>query len=357
MRVSSSRVTQATFVATLTLFACSGVDSDPFNPGAGSSGAPTVPNGGGSGGSNAAGGASSTGSGGMISSAGSLAGGTSGALSTGMGGINPGSSLGGASSGRGGETSSGGVTSGAGQANGGSTLNGGSGPTSGGRSSGEGASSQGGRAASGASGIGGQTNASGAPSAGGGSGGGAGGSTGPGGVTCPFHGNITYTLAKSANPTAVEQDAYTRIAAALDKAIQYYNCYTDITKKLNVSYVPSVQTADGNINGSMRFGSNTTYMDYRTAMHEIGHTVGVGQASNWGSFVTADKIFTGQNANAELKAIDASLDAPSGDGKVHADNQHFWPYGLNQQNEVKSEADLLFHCRMVMAIRKDLGLK
>ncbi len=185
------------------------------------------------------------------------------------------------------------------------------------------------------------------------SGGGAGGS---GGANCPFTGNVTYTLAKAPNPTSTKQDAYQRITTAMDKAIGYYNCYTNITKKLNVSYVPSVQTADGNINGSMRFGANTVYMDYRTAMHEISHTVGVGQASNWGTFISAEKIFTGQNALRELQAINATLATPA-DTQVHADAQHFWPFGINQQSEVKSEADLLFHCRMVMAIRQDLGLQ
>ena len=141
----------------------------------------------------------------------------------------------------------------------------------------------------------------------------------------------------------------------MDKATQYYNCYTNITKSISVSYVPSVATADGNINGSLRFGSNTTYMDYRTAMHEISHTVGIGQASNWASFIT-NGLFTGSNANAQLQAINATLHTPA-DTHLHADTHHFWPYGINQQSEVKSEADLINHCKMVMAIRKDLGLQ
>jgi hypothetical protein len=95
-------------------------------------------------------------------------------------------------------------------------------------------------------------------------------------------------------------------------------------------------------------------MDYRTAMHEIGHTVGVGQASNWGSFISGG-LFTGQRAAAQLKAINAKLSAPLYT-EVHADTQHFWPYGINQQSEVKGEADLIAHCQMVVAIRQDLGL-
>ena len=191
----------------------------------------------------------------------------------------------------------------------------------------------------------------------GGSGGGGGmsASAGAGGTSCPGAGHITYTLAKSASPTATEQTAYDKIKTAMDKAITYYDCYTSITKSLSVSYVPSVETADGNINGSIRFGSNTTYMDYRSAMHEIAHTVGVGQASNWSSFI-ANGLFTGEHAAAQLNAINATLSKPLYT-ELHADTQHFWPYGINQQSEVKSEADLIFHCQMVVSIRQDLGLK
>jgi hypothetical protein len=245
---------------------------------------------------------------------------------------------------------SGGSASGA--ANGGV---GGSSPGTGGAASGAGA---GGASASGGASAGGPSRGGAAGATAGGSAGANAGSAnagGGGGSSCPYTGHISYTLKRDANPSAEQTTAYGLITSAMDKALGYYNCYTNITKSLNVQYEPSVDTADGNANGSLRFGSNKTYMDYRTAMHEIGHTVGIGQASNWGSFVTADKLFTGANANAELQAINATLTKPE-DTKVHADTQHFWPYGLNQQSEVHSENDLLFHCRMVMAIRKDLGL-
>ena len=291
------------------------------------------------------------------------------------GAVSGASGVGGASP-SGGRLGSGGISAGGAPGAGGAFSAGGASSSGGANSAGSpalgGASSSGGANSGGTLGFGGATQAGGASarggqagaSSGGASSGGSagnaaggkasGGSGGVGSGACPYTGNVSYTLQKSATPTSAEQDAYQRIAAAMDKAIQYYNCYTNITKQLRVSYVPSVQTADGNINGSMRFGSNTTYMDYRTAMHEIGHTVGVGQASNWGSFIK-DGIFTGSNATQELKAINATLSKPLYE-EVHADSQHFWPYGINQQSEVKSEADLLFHCRIVMALRKDLGL-
>jgi hypothetical protein len=161
---------------------------------------------------------------------------------------------------------------------------------------------------------------------------------------------VTYTLGRTAAPTPQEQAAYDKITTAMDEAVRYYNCYTDIEKTLKISFVPSVDTADGNINGSIRFGS-TASMNRVTAMHEIAHTVGVGTAPNWSNFVVNSR-FTGANALAELKSIPSHTTEAIG-----ADRIHFWPYGLNYESEGKAEADLIAHCRMVMAIRRDLGLK
>lgn len=166
---------------------------------------------------------------------------------------------------------------------------------------------------------------------------------------CPHLGHVTYSLAQASSPTAEQQTAYAKIIAAMDTAVKYYNCYTDITKTLNVSYVPSVQTADGNSNGSIRFGS-TASMNHVTAMHEISHTVGIGTASKWASMVS-NGVFTGANAKAEV-----ALHFSDSGGVVHADTQHFWPGGLNYESEGKNESDLIAHCEMVVAIRKDLGL-
>lgn len=178
----------------------------------------------------------------------------------------------------------------------------------------------------------------------------AGGSKSSGSSTssCPESGHVSYTLAKVAAPTAEQQSAYDRIVTAMDTAINYYNCYTSVTKVLNVSYVPTVATADGNINGSIRFGS-TASMNKVTAMHEISHTLGIGTAPKWASSVS-NGVFTGTAATAQLLAL-----APT-ETVVHADNNHFWPFGLNYESEGKTEADLISHCKMVTALRKDLGL-
>lgn len=187
----------------------------------------------------------------------------------------------------------------------------------------------------------------------GGTGAGKGGSAGNGGSAggssgCPANGNITYTLSRAANPSSDEQDAYDRITEAMDEALDYYNCYTNIERMLSLSYVPSVQTADGNPNGSIRFGSDRAYMNYITCMHETSHVLGVG-SNEWDALIE-NGVFTGPVATAEMREIEDDPEAV-----VNGDNQHFWPYGLNYTSEVKGESDLLNHMRMVVAIRVDLG--
>ena len=82
-------------------------------------------------------------------------------------------------------------------------------------------------------------------------------------------GNVSYTLHKSANPSADEQDAYKRITAVMDSAVKLYNTYSNLTKFINVYYAPGVPTAEASSNGDLRFGENRNYMVVPTAMHEI----------------------------------------------------------------------------------------
>ncbi|NLI57151.1 MAG: hypothetical protein GX387_01290 [Clostridium sp.] len=159
-------------------------------------------------------------------------------------------------------------------------------------------------------------------------------------------GNVTYTIVKAQNPTADQLDAYRRIEEAMETAVYYYNTYTTITKEIKVLYEPSVSTADGNINGTIRFG-NKSYMNHVTAMHEISHTIGVGTTNAWWNLIV-DGVYTGKHATEELRAITGDNSAV-----LKGDRQHFWPYGLNYASEAKSEEDLINHCRIVNAMKKD----
>lgn len=160
-------------------------------------------------------------------------------------------------------------------------------------------------------------------------------------------GHITYTLSTKNSDTPDGQQALARIKIAMDSAIFYYNTYTHITKAVNVTYEPSVATADGNSNGSIRFGSNKAYQVTCIAMHEIAHTIGIGTTSQWSSLIK-NNVYTGKNGTAKLKEIDGP------DAVLKGDNQHFWPYGLNYASEVKSNQDLINHCLIVDAIYRDL---
>jgi stress-induced morphogen len=171
---------------------------------------------------------------------------------------------------------------------------------------------------------------------------------------CTPTGHLTYTLARAPSPTADQADAYNVITCAMDMAVAYYNCYANITGSVRVTYDTGVTTADGNINGSIRFGASRGYMQCATAMHEIAHTQGIGTAPQWAAHVSGD-LFVGANAAAQLQAINSTLATPLYTA-IHADSMHFWPYGLNYESEATGTDILIDHCKIVVAIRKDLGL-
>ncbi len=159
---------------------------------------------------------------------------------------------------------------------------------------------------------------------------------------------VDYVLHKSSNPTADEQDAYNRITAVMDSAIYYYNTYTNLTKHINVYYAPGVPTAEASSNGDLRFGENRTYMYVGTAMHEMAHTMGVGTTTEYQN-LKGSGVFLGEKAQALLKELENNPSA-----ELHCDGQHFWPYGLNQKSEVKSEKDLIYHAKIVQAMYQDM---
>jgi len=158
-------------------------------------------------------------------------------------------------------------------------------------------------------------------------------------------GEITYTLYRSANPTADEQDAYARITEAMDRAVARYNANSDITKVLNVYYAPGVPTAEASNNGDLRFGSDRGFMVEGTALHEISHTVGVGQNGGWYAHCV-NGVWDGPAATDLVK----SLDGP--DAQLNCGGSHIWPYGLNYSGEF-SEAAFTRHVDVVEAMLAD----
>jgi len=156
---------------------------------------------------------------------------------------------------------------------------------------------------------------------------------------------ITWTLERASNPTADQQAAYTLITSAMNAAVARYNNLSDLGKSITVRYDTSVPTADGNLNGTIRFGSNRSYMTERTALHEIAHTIGVGTSSGWSS-LGGSGTWTGAQATALVRQFDGSS------AKLSTGGGHFWPYGLNYENEYSGTAADR-HVQIVAAMVRD----
>lgn len=156
---------------------------------------------------------------------------------------------------------------------------------------------------------------------------------------------ITWSLARASNPTADQRSAYDLITKAMNAAVARYNNLSDLGKTITVRYEPGVPTADGNINGTIRFGSNRSYMNERTALHEISHTIGVGTSSGW-SRLGGGGTWTGGQATALVRQYDGS------GARISTGGGHFWPYGLNYDSEWSGTAADR-HVHIVAAMVRD----
>jgi hypothetical protein len=155
---------------------------------------------------------------------------------------------------------------------------------------------------------------------------------------------VTFRVQKASNPTSDQADAYTRIEAAMSKAVARYNRLAPrANKSLTVQYVPSVPTADGNFNGNIRFGSDRAYMTERTALHETAHTLGIGQTQAFNDRCAANNWPT---ATQLLRSWDGA------NAKINCGGGHIWPYGLNYETEM-SETNAERHCLLINAMLAD----
>ncbi|KAM5343817.1 hypothetical protein ACJ41O_012354 [Fusarium nematophilum] len=156
-------------------------------------------------------------------------------------------------------------------------------------------------------------------------------------------GAITWTLQRASNPTSDQVDAYNRIDAAMRLAVARYSRFSDASKTIRVYYAPGVPTAEASYNGDLRFGSNRSYMTERTAMHEIAHTLGVGQTTAFNQRCAANNWPT---ATPLLRSWDGA------NARINCGGGHFWPYGLNYDNEW-SETNANRHVQLVDAMLAD----
>jgi hypothetical protein len=135
------------------------------------------------------------------------------------------------------------------------------------------------------------------------------------------------------------------IIDAMDGAVMLYNSLGLFEKHITANNSPGTPTADANYDGQIRFGGSYSY---RVALHEMSHCLGAGTYWSWGQLMVNGQ-WTGQYTNTQLSRFD-------GAGAVlHGDTMHFWPYGLNYDNEYTVE-NARRHVLIVAALRRDMGI-
>lgn len=141
-------------------------------------------------------------------------------------------------------------------------------------------------------------------------------------------------------------DRKKRITDAMDAAVALYNELGVFKKQVWANNSPGTPTADANYEGWINFGGS---INTRVALHEISHTLGIGTHGNWQANIKDGK-WTGKHALAQLREFDGK------DAVLYADRMHFWPYGLNFDQESSKDNDRR-HVLMVAAMRKDMGIE
>ncbi len=169
-------------------------------------------------------------------------------------------------------------------------------------------------------------------------------------ITLP-KGTVSYTLASN-----VTGDMRDRLDDAMSSAVGYYNNLTSIKgHSLTVNYGSGTPTAEASYGGWMRFGPNTAYQKTGTALHEMGHTIGVGTHSMWYGPSSPLRetgsrgAWYGERTTQLMKFIDNDESA-----YLRGDAIHMWPYGINGAQE-DNGTDLLYiaNALIVQALGED----
>jgi MYXO-CTERM domain-containing protein len=132
------------------------------------------------------------------------------------------------------------------------------------------------------------------------------------------------------------------ITTSMNEAVAVYNRYGVFQKHVTATYNPGVPTAQANYDGWIEFGGQ---YNTRTALHEIAHALGTGtyrplNGGPWPEDSAAgrlEKVYDGRAA------------------VLSTGGTHFWPYGLNYDNE-DGPAARERHARLVAALRFDMGI-
>ena len=147
-------------------------------------------------------------------------------------------------------------------------------------------------------------------------------------ITLP-KGAITYTLTSSVTDAG---DNGIRIGEAIRSAVEYWNNLTSINNvHLTISHHAGTPTAEASYGGYMQFGANPSYQRTGTALHEMGHVIGVGTHYIWyngDSPLRGNGLWLGDRANKVLRFLDNNTTS-----SMMGDAVHMWPYGINGAHE------------------------
>ena len=154
---------------------------------------------------------------------------------------------------------------------------------------------------------------------------------------------MTWSLASGNESWPADKRA--AIVAAMTAAVDLYNANGYFAKTLWANYSPGVPTAQASYSGWIDFGGS---IGTRVALHEISHTLGVGQVAAWNTNRSGN-TWTGTYAKNRVKLFDGAS------ATLSADAMHFWPYGLNYDTE-DGTTNRVRHIKMVSALRRDMGI-
>jgi hypothetical protein len=154
--------------------------------------------------------------------------------------------------------------------------------------------------------------------------------------------DVTYWLHSSAS-------GQPQVKAAIEEAVPIYNKYGSFNKHLVVYYNSGVPTAQANYDGVITFGGSR---NTRVALHEMGHTVGVG--TYWGTPSYSSLMVGGVWQGFYGRKLAIEMESPYANG-LRGDSVHIWPWGLNYDSE-DSFLDRIKHVRIMAALRCDMGI-
>lgn len=162
-------------------------------------------------------------------------------------------------------------------------------------------------------------------------------------LVIPAGAQLTWSLASGNESWPA--DKRTAIINAMTAAVNLYNANGYFPKTLWANYDASVPTAQASSSGWIDFGGS---ISTRVALHEISHTLGVGTVTAWNS-KRSGNTWTGSFAINRVKLFDGAA------ATLSADAAHFWPYGLNYDNE-DGTTNRIRHIKMVSALRRDMDI-